>query len=174
MTPTNLSSLNVLFTLSESTTQQQKILHDIIDNVSFKKSATQSTLTHDFQSLLFYVLSHDVRDDQLESLLQENSVQSPELFTSVIASRRTELSKLMKKLSVEQLSSNYLKDFDWKLHLIIASDKCSMIRQPVLILSLQMSKDNTILLLEVTKDDLDMVLGEFDKIHNTLQKLVVF
>ena len=63
------------------------------------------------------------------------------------------------------ISQAQLLDFDWKLHVMLSSDKMSEIRQPVLALKLQTQaggQQAEDIEVEMTKEELDRVLKSMD------------
>ncbi len=107
----------------------------------------------------------------------ELSKDKVSLFVRVLEGRRAELINAAKQNTVSQISASYLQDFDWKVHLVLASDKCSNLREPSLLLNLYIKRENEEkareVLIELTKDELDQLLVQFDKIQSAAQKLII-
>lgn len=158
-------------------------LSELIEEQQMKQQDEPKLSLMEIQSILDaikmfiqHVMSRELSMEQISQELKNlalNSNDLVQLFVRVIEGRRNDLVKTMKKLTVSELSQAYLHDFDWKLHLVIASDKCSSIREPVLLLNLRVKKQNINrdILVELTRDDLDKILKDFDKIQTVLKTL---
>ncbi|KAL9653136.1 hypothetical protein ABK040_006352 [Willaertia magna] len=131
-------------------------------------------------AFIFKVMSLDLNKNEILKELQNLQLTNENqlnLITTVIESRRNELIKSMKEKTTSEISSSYLEDFDWKLNLIVSSDKCSTIREPIALLNFYIKSENNQkvkeILVELTKRDLDNLLLEFDKIQHYIQKITI-
>ncbi|KAG2373677.1 hypothetical protein C9374_011966 [Naegleria lovaniensis] len=130
-------------------------------------------------AFIFRVMSLDLSREMVTeelSALNFNPDQI-ELFLRVLEGRRAELSRSMKQKTITEISHSYLQDFDWKLNLVVASDKCSNIREPIVLLNLYVKSENENklkeILVELTRKDLDNILNEFGKIQHQIQKISI-
>jgi hypothetical protein len=198
---TDLKQIANLFQLLKKDTNETKyeqLIHNIIDTISGRgpgvrlnelideQQGTDTPLSLiEIQGIvdavkLFVqrVMSKELSTEDIKKELKALGVENDnhlQLIVRVIEGRRQDLTNTMQRLTVEQLSQAYLHDFDWKIHLVIASDKCSNIREPVLLLSLRIKKQlqNQDILVELTREDLDRILNDFAKVQNVLQKITM-
>ena len=100
------------------------------------------------------------------------------LVAGVLAGRAAELRSALEAQSAE-ISNAHLTDFDWSLRLVLASDKLSHIRTPVLLLKLFLARPGgeaepkREIVVELTKDELDALLADFKSVNAVLQKLAL-
>ncbi|KAF0974594.1 hypothetical protein FDP41_006626 [Naegleria fowleri] len=130
-------------------------------------------------AFIFRVMSLDLsRENITEELSALNfNPEQIEVFLRVLEGRRAELCRAMKQKTITEISHSYLQDFDWKLNLVVASDKCSNIREPIVLLNLFVKSENENklkeILVELTRKDLDHILNEFGKIQHQIQKISI-
>lgn len=95
------------------------------------------------------------------------------VVTAVLA-RKEEIKQKFAINSV-RLNDIYLVDFDWKVHVTLASDTVSQCREPLLLLSLRLGKNDNEnykeLILEMTRDDLDNFIAQLDTVNDEMVKL---
>lgn len=95
------------------------------------------------------------------------------VVTAILA-RKEEIRQKFASNSV-RLNDNYLVDFDWKVHVTLASDTVSQCREPLLLLSLRLGKNDNEnfkeLILELTRDDLDSFISQLETLNEELVKL---
>ncbi|KAL0485836.1 COMM domain-containing protein [Acrasis kona] len=149
-----------------------------------EQSEEQPSLTHlsdvitVVKAFVLRVTSRQLTDEQILQELKnlELSSENADILVNVLKSRRDEVNKSMVK-TVSQISASYLQDFDWKLHLVVASDKCTNFREPILLLNLYVKKENQDkadeVLVELNKSELDDLLSHFEKIQQVTKKLLV-
>lgn len=123
----NLENIKLLFELKE--VNHQQFIHDIIDSLCNKEPGL---LKHSvFNSNDFEIVQDSIKAVKsfiIQTLNIENlddfkakfknlslDVEKAKIFYATIQSRREEIQNYYKKNTVE-LSSSYLFDFDWKLH----------------------------------------------------------
>ena len=100
------------------------------------------------------------------------------LVAGVLAGRAAELRAALERQSAA-ISNAHLTDFDWSLRLVLASDKLSHLRQPVLLLKLFLARPGAEaeppreIVVELTKDELDALLADFKNVNGVLQKLAL-
>mmetsp|Transcript_15130 Transcript_15130/g.16831 ORF Transcript_15130/g.16831 Transcript_15130/m.16831 type:complete len:208 (+) Transcript_15130:9-632(+) len=116
----------------------------------------------------------------LESIVEDLtaagvSQDTIKLIATVISARKPEILKALSE-DCSSISNAHLQDFDWKLHLCMATDKLSTMREPLLIIKLVVKdvngKDNPILL-ELSTSELDDLVSKFDVINEELRKIQV-
>ncbi|EFC40894.1 predicted protein [Naegleria gruberi] len=199
----SLDLLSLLFSVStagsSSNIFHEQLLHSEVDKIcghgpsvdlkQYLSSEAQEQPSVDFTTVqkiltavdafIFRVMSLDLsRESIVEELLAcKLTAEQAEVFVRVLEGRRSELVRAMKYKCISEISHSYLEDFDWKLNLVVASDKCSNIREPIVLLNLFVKSENEQkvreVLVELTKKDLDNILSEFGKIQNQLQKISV-
>ncbi|GFQ67447.1 COMM domain-containing protein [Trichonephila clavata] len=80
--------------------------------------------------------------------------------------------KLVEK--THEISPAYLHNFDWKLKLTLASDKMAQINEPRLMLNLDISGDrDKTLCLDLSKDELKMLIETMEKANKAVQEFIV-
>ena len=99
----------------------------------------------------------------------------PAKLAKLIAGAVFEREAEIKRQLVEHLvaiSSSHMTDFDWSLRLTMATSHLSQVREPMLILTVYtvlLDGSNHEYTFEMTRDDLDRVLGLFAKIASEIQ-----
>jgi len=86
------------------------------------------------------------------------------VVASTFHSRKLDLSKAMRD-ATSAIAPAHLKDFDWKVQVMLSSDKISEIRQPVLSLKLTTESapgDTKDVVVEMTKEEADRVLRSME------------
>jgi len=61
----------------------------------------------------------------------------------VLSTNLSEIRRIFIVQSTSSISHSFLQDFDWKLQLAISSDKMSSIREPLLLLRMDIHHNNT-------------------------------
>ena len=93
----------------------------------------------------------------------------------MVRGRQAEDKGALERHAVE-ISNAHLTDFDWSLRLVLASDKLSHVRKPIVLLKLFLSNaDGSTrrdLIFELDKPELDKLLGDCSEINTVLQSLV--
>ena len=128
-------------------------------------------------AIIFRIMSLDLSRENITDELMTLKLTSDqiEVFLRVLEGRRSELVRAMQQKAITEISHSYLQDFDWKLNLVVASDKCSNIREPIVLLNLFVKSENENklkeILVEITRNDLDNILEEFGKIQHQIKKI---
>jgi hypothetical protein len=95
------------------------------------------------------------------------------VVTAILA-RKEEIRQKFGNNSV-RLNDNYLVDFDWKVHVTLASDTVSQCREPLLLLSLRLGKNDNEnfkeVIVELTRDDLDKLIAQLETVNEEVVKL---
>ena len=198
----SLELLPLLFQISVSSSQafsHELLLHSEIDKICghgpsidmklflspLDQQASEGTINFTtvqkilsaIDGFIFRVMSLDLSRESISEELVALTFthDQTDLFLRVLEGRRAELSRAMKQKTITEISHSYLQDFDWKLNLVVASDKCSNIREPIMLLNLFVKSENENklkeILVELTRKDLDNILSEFGKIQQQIQKI---
>ncbi|EGG14895.1 COMM domain-containing protein 8 [Cavenderia fasciculata] len=150
-------------------------------------SPTLQSIINNYISFINRVVGKELKKDQILQDLKTAGLNDEIaiVITDCIISRYQDIKReLTEKLSA--ISSSHLKDFDWKVNLVLASDKMNSVQENVLQLNLSINNQdnqttNTVnsdqklqqLLVELTKKDLDQLLATFDDINKVIQSLKV-
>lgn len=124
-----------------------------------------------FRSAISYDLSNEQLGADLETCGVPQKFVAP--IVSVLRSRVDELSQAL-RVAASRISSSYLSDFDWKLQTTVASKQLASFSEPKLLLSVATedpdgnAKEKII---ELTREDLDRLLGVFESIRAATQSL---
>ena len=73
-----------------------------------------------------------------------------------------------------RLSQEHLSDFDWKIKVVVASNKSAGIRNPLLQLALYLTDvdgGTREMLLELNKPELELFLSTLSKIREAMQRI---
>ena len=123
------------------------------------------------------VVGKDFDDEQIAAELQAGGLTA-ELHAAVVEvvrGRQTEVKAALERHAVE-ISNAHLTDFDWSLRLVLASDKLSHVRKPIVLLKLFLSDASGSarrdLIVELGKAELDKLLDDCSNINTVLQSLV--
>jgi len=79
-------------------------------------------------------------------------------------------------LQASTISKAYLKDFDWQVKLVMASDKISYSREPILRLTLTLVKDDQTtkdVVLELSKDEVGNFISSLNAANKVVKELKV-
>jgi len=85
--------------------------------------------------------------------------------------RKEEVKEVVRNEAV-MISDSHLVDFDWRLHLSLASDKIATFQQPLFLLQMKRNEGEDIVL-EFTKSELDGAIEKMEGIKETLVDLTV-
>eukprot|EP01114_Cavostelium_apophysatum_P021977 TRINITY_DN7816_c0_g1_i2.p1 TRINITY_DN7816_c0_g1~~TRINITY_DN7816_c0_g1_i2.p1 ORF type:complete len:190 (+),score=29.21 TRINITY_DN7816_c0_g1_i2:22-570(+) len=100
-----------------------------------------------------------------------------ESIVECVSSRREDILPALINSS-SHISQAHLQDFDWKLQLIVSSDKISTISEPVLLLDVHINESSAQpkkqILLELPKEDLDSLIEKLELINQNVQELKVY
>eukprot|EP00053_Salpingoeca_punica_P005268 m.53403 g.53403 ORF g.53403 m.53403 type:complete len:194 (-) comp13160_c0_seq1:566-1147(-) len=94
-------------------------------------------------------------------------------LTECIAARKTELSDALLR-ETASIASPVLTNFDWKLQMVMGSDKISSVRQSVVQLDLQVKQldgSHKHTQLEMDEQELDAFIAKLEEAHQTLSEL---
>eukprot|EP01027_Heterolobosea_sp_BB2_P000518 GEZU01000743.1.p1 GENE.GEZU01000743.1~~GEZU01000743.1.p1 ORF type:complete len:205 (-),score=47.07 GEZU01000743.1:22-636(-) len=167
----------------EDITDHEQFLHTVVDELCGRpsnKPASSYANAHEIiaaaKALMRQAVATNLDEGKLVADLEALAVPASGIpvVLSVLEVRRSDIRRALMEATVA-LSQSHLKDFDWKLQLILSSDKVSIMRQPLLLLNLYIydtKQANTReVLIELTKADLDNLLGTFAKIHEVIQSV---
>eukprot|EP01130_Rhizamoeba_saxonica_P014702 TRINITY_DN6441_c0_g1_i1.p1 TRINITY_DN6441_c0_g1~~TRINITY_DN6441_c0_g1_i1.p1 ORF type:complete len:205 (-),score=47.64 TRINITY_DN6441_c0_g1_i1:36-629(-) len=164
----------------ESTVGAAFFLHDAIEVMLHNQYREDSyseinpddldTLFGAYQLFVKQIVNHDISSQQIAEDLATVGVDEElvEDITRNIQARRSEV----KDRLTSATRQDDMIDFDWKLHLSVASDTVSDYRQPLLLLNMTTHVNGTAkeILLELTKADTDLLIQELENIKGTLVK----
>eukprot|EP00939_MAST-03C_sp_MAST-3C-sp1_P001917 g1917.t1 len=168
----------------------ERFVHRVIDDLCGRN--------HDFVVLYGRVISetttniHDLvegtkiftidsfGDDHSEETVAtalSNSTKLPEKLCQVVArtikGRTEEISRGLVRKATQGFSQAYLKDFDWSLRVALSSEKLSKLREPLLILSLYLTRldgSRTEHVVELTKPKFQELLNTLGEINGAMQR----
>jgi len=109
----------------------------------------------------YQLQSLDVKPDDRKIILECVEVRAKDVRESLTHNAST-------------LAKSYLKDFDWKLQIVLSDDKIAQSRTPLLRLSLILVGEDgkkRDLVLELPKEDLDKFINTLTDVNKSLQKL---
>ena len=152
------------------------VIDDLIGNKTnldaFKdKEAIKEVYNH----FITQCINLQLDKQKIESDLEKGGVEKNIIATisEVIISRYFEIKDY---LSDPKTTGTFLKDFDWKLHLSLSSDRLSTLSKPVLFLNLQLENENSEkndFLLELNRKDIDVFISTLEKLNSGMWKLQV-
>ena len=74
-----------------------------------------------------------------------------------------------------EISTAYLKAFDWKVHLSISSDRAAALNEPLALLQLRVARDSPLVsddvIIELTRDDLATLIDSLTAANGALAEL---
>jgi hypothetical protein len=104
------------------------------------------------------------------------SEDTTNLIWNAISARKPELRRALQNQH-SSLNQNFLQDFDWKIHLSLASGHISVQRKPLLLLNLKLNvneKDQTkSVTLEMTREELDGLISTLEDVNKEVSQLRV-
>jgi len=154
------------------------LIHGGFDNSPYSafKPADLQTILESFKIFISQSVSCGLTKEQmLADLASLGCAEDDSKFVvTAVLSRREEIRQKFSNSSVK-LNTSYLVDFDWKVHVTLASDTVSQCREPLLLLSLRLGKNDDEnfkeLILELTRDDLDKLIGQLETVNDEVIKL---
>eukprot|EP01132_Coremiostelium_polycephalum_P000525 gene525-663_t len=160
-------------------------IHNIIDQICgkivsfhhFSKLQSIEQLIDVYTLFVKNVVGRELKKENIIEDLKTANVNE-QYITSIsdcIISRFQDIKKeLTDKLS--KISSSSLSDFDWKMNVILASDRINVVQENVLLLNLTIdnhTQKKEQVMLELTKKELDQLLETFDNINQVVQSYKV-
>eukprot|EP01112_Ceratiomyxa_fruticulosa_P023503 TRINITY_DN9002_c0_g1_i1.p1 TRINITY_DN9002_c0_g1~~TRINITY_DN9002_c0_g1_i1.p1 ORF type:complete len:196 (-),score=46.00 TRINITY_DN9002_c0_g1_i1:96-683(-) len=137
------------------------------------------SLVNSYRAFYKQVVNNDLKKEQILSELKNGGVAEDKsiVLCDAIISRWGDVRKEAINNS-SAIGNTHLVDFDWKIHLVLSSDKIANVQQSKLLLNLYVTEplDPTKreeVLVELTKEELDQLLVTFGKINQTIQDLKV-
>eukprot|EP01080_Neovahlkampfia_damariscottae_P001126 gene1126-10640_t len=173
----SLSTIGYLSELKEVNTE--KFLNSIVDKILNRKSefieyyenndVNQINQIVEAFKVLFKKCLFFQNDEEVGKFINslEISKEDKKLIFQIFKLRKEELQSYFKN---SKISSSHLSDFDWKLQVILSSDKFSNIKEPILLLTLYIKTEDEEkeLLIELSYDDLNHLLNNFSRINQKL------
>eukprot|EP00468_Gymnochlora_sp_CCMP2014_P002061 CAMPEP_0167741636 /NCGR_PEP_ID=MMETSP0110_2-20121227/970_1 /TAXON_ID=629695 /ORGANISM="Gymnochlora sp., Strain CCMP2014" /LENGTH=178 /DNA_ID=CAMNT_0007625717 /DNA_START=1283 /DNA_END=1819 /DNA_ORIENTATION=- len=142
-----------------------KYLHRCVDELCGHQVDVElddMSLAKSCKNLFKHAVGEDMKLSEVTTALKECGCDAKviEYFGKVVEGRRKEIQNFLKD-SASEICPFSLKDFDWSLKTILASNRMSEMNQPVVGLSLSLKKPDgstAIRHLELTKEVLDNLL----------------
>ena len=122
------------------------------------------------------VLQKEVDRSALASLTAPLGAPHADAFADALYARYADARHALALRATSALSRAHLSDVDWKVHVTVASDKLSGMRQPALLLQLSVKhEDGTVepVLLELPPAQLDALLADLAPAQTAMQQLRV-
>jgi len=142
------------------------------------KTSDMETLLEGFKFFFKQIINLSISKEGIVSDLTKLNIAEEDqaiIITAIIA-RWEEIRHQLAKQSVT-LNKSYLVDFDWKVHLSMASSSLSIYREPLLLLTLFILNDDKTqkqIIMELTKDDLDTIIRNLEELNSESTKLKFF
>eukprot|EP01090_Pellita_catalonica_P001948 TRINITY_DN1164_c0_g1_i1.p1 TRINITY_DN1164_c0_g1~~TRINITY_DN1164_c0_g1_i1.p1 ORF type:complete len:201 (+),score=45.08 TRINITY_DN1164_c0_g1_i1:23-604(+) len=164
---------------------KKKFLHSILDGVSGRPKDWKSTLGDKFENIKPLVDGYSIfaikavgleyTGSQIADQLKKYNVNDEDIkiIVECLNVRGKDIRENLIK-DASTISKTYLKDFDWKIQIVLADDKISSSRIPILRLSLELVNDDGTtknLLLELAKEELDSLIDSLATANSGLRKL---
>ena len=159
------------------------LLHCIVDKVcgrtvSYKTFDTLYTLEEWFQltELLCEFFQSTSRDSLLKDDVYANlsglDEQKKDIFWAVFSVRRHQICDSLSNRTLG-ISRAQLKDFDWRVKLVLASDKLATIHQPLVSLDFDVKKHSTkqTVTVELNNDELKKLIASLEAANRAVQQL---
>eukprot|EP00002_Diphylleia_rotans_P025823 TRINITY_DN5126_c0_g1_i1.p1 TRINITY_DN5126_c0_g1~~TRINITY_DN5126_c0_g1_i1.p1 ORF type:complete len:202 (+),score=56.04 TRINITY_DN5126_c0_g1_i1:54-659(+) len=169
------------------TAQLTKFLHGALDALSgrgtagslaaYRSFAPMQELLHldaALQSLYRNVVRHRLTREQFAkdlTTLELDEATKVSIIDAVLG--RMEEVALYAAVDASQISRASLDDFDWKLQLILSSDKLADVKRPSAIVEFDICDVNgekSKKTLDLSKEELDTILSSFSQIQSTFNK----
>ena len=181
------------FLLTLQTQQQleavESFVHKVIDDMSGRKvdfvtlyasviSQTTTNIHTLVEEMKQCVIAYRGNENILKKMQESTSLPEKlcETVTKAIQAREDEIRKSIVRQTTNMFSNAYLCDFDWSVRVALASENMSNTKENLLILTLYLEDVNGAKkehVMEFTKDEFKIFLGEMAKIQTSAQKLLV-
>eukprot|EP01121_Diplochlamys_sp_Union-15-3_P007976 TRINITY_DN2077_c0_g1_i1.p1 TRINITY_DN2077_c0_g1~~TRINITY_DN2077_c0_g1_i1.p1 ORF type:complete len:207 (+),score=37.97 TRINITY_DN2077_c0_g1_i1:68-688(+) len=158
----------------------ETFLHNIADSFITKQFNTKryeqypadqlNTIAEAFKLFFKQSLSLKLTKEQMAKDLQTAGVPEDfiKLILDVFTARKEDIRRELTN-DTAKVSGAYLLDFDWKLHMSLASDRIAFQREPLLIVSLSVVDEGSTtpktIVFELNKNELDSFISELDAIN---------
>ncbi|GFX11507.1 COMM domain-containing protein 8, partial [Trichonephila clavipes] len=159
----------------------QKLIHHLVDLFCGQKTVLYESFADVWTLLEWWDLIRNSEKFFLHYYSSSETAASlsslPQAFSNALndclSVRSSDLkNKLLEK--THEISPAYLHNFDWKLKLTLASDKMAQINEPRLLLNLDISGDrDKTLCLDLSKEELKMLIETMDKANKAVQDFIV-
>eukprot|EP01089_Gocevia_fonbrunei_P012188 TRINITY_DN2807_c0_g1_i1.p1 TRINITY_DN2807_c0_g1~~TRINITY_DN2807_c0_g1_i1.p1 ORF type:complete len:190 (+),score=33.73 TRINITY_DN2807_c0_g1_i1:88-657(+) len=164
-----------------------RFLNAVVDDISGRPLDWQKafganynaveTIIDAYRSYMIRAVGLELQKPEIQKQLKSFGVSDADsvVIIETITVRSSDIREgLIRQAS--NIGKSNLKDFDWKLQLVMASDKISTSRIPLVRLSLTLANGNGTtkdVVLELSKHDLDRFIHSLLEVNKGLQKLRV-
>ncbi|XP_069129412.1 COMM domain-containing protein 8-like [Argopecten irradians] len=164
--------------------QVSSLLHSLVDGVCHRCQPSYQeysdvwslqqwwSVVDTYQSVIKAAVRGAHTKDMIYQELQAMSEDLKQIVVDVINSRREEVqSQLLTE--THNISQAVLSDFDWKVKLIMSSDKISSVQEPVVSLDLDVGvgEENKIHSIELNKEELSKLINSLEGANKVVQQL---
>ncbi|OWF44220.1 COMM domain-containing protein 8-like [Mizuhopecten yessoensis] len=164
--------------------QVSSVLHTLVDGVCHRCQPSYQdyskvwslqqwwSVVDMYQSLIKAAVRESFTKDRIYQELGALSEDLKQTVVDVVNSRRDEIQNQL-MAETHNISQAVLSDFDWKVKLIMSSDKISSVQEPVVSLDLDIGsgQDNTIHSIELNKEELDKLISSLEGANKVVQQL---
>mmetsp|Transcript_34898 Transcript_34898/g.64603 ORF Transcript_34898/g.64603 Transcript_34898/m.64603 type:complete len:153 (-) Transcript_34898:377-835(-) len=139
------------------------------------KLEEESSLTKASQKLLKDVVSSGLKDEEVKKVLEKTGCdeKTQGAFTTVLEGRRRDIKHHLEQ-NVSAIFPSYLKDFDWSLKTVVASDRLAEISEPVVVLTLCLKNTDgseNLKRVELNKTSLEKLLSTCSSANKVVRQL---
>ncbi|XP_033742296.1 COMM domain-containing protein 8-like isoform X1 [Pecten maximus] len=163
---------------------QITLLHTLVDGVCHRCQPSYQeysdvwslqqwwSIVDTYQSLIKAAVRGALTKDMINQELGALSEDLKQIVVDVINSRREEIQDQLLG-ETHNISQAVLSDFDWKVKLIMSSDKISSVQEPVVSLDLDigLGQDSKIHSIELDKDELGKLISSLEGANKVVQQL---
>ena len=160
-----------------------KLLHGVADGITSRLSVTYSTFSEvwtleewfevidETTTLLKSCVRNSTDKESIFKSLDGLDENLKDSFVTVLKVREGEIQRALKDKSVT-VSNKHLQDFDWKVKLVLASDKLANIQEPVAALDLDVKSGDKSesVNLELDKDQLKSLITSLEAANRAVQQ----
>ncbi|XP_060070230.1 COMM domain-containing protein 8-like [Ylistrum balloti] len=164
--------------------QVSSVLHTLVDGVCHRCQPSYQdysevwslqqwwNVVDAYQSLIKAAVRDALTKDMIYQELGSLSEDLKQVVLDVINSRRDEVQNQLLG-ETHNISQAVLSDFDWKVKLIMSSDKISSVQEPVVSLDLDVGagQDSKIHSIELNQDELGKLISSLEGANKVVQQL---
>ncbi len=124
------------------------------------------------------VVGSEIKMEEVGKALESSGLDTKQsqAFQAVVEARRKDVKAFLDQ-DASSISPSTLKDFDWSLKMVMASDKLAEIANPTLVLSLDLKGSDgssKLVQFELSKESLDKLLSTCGDITKVVRQLTHF
>jgi hypothetical protein len=165
----------------------QRQLHAIVDEICGRTRADMpagvpglDAATADaLRQVVIQAVGQGLKKEALAEQLAHAKLEAAaaRVVAEVVHARRAEMERALRERVVE-VAPSHLRDFDWSVRLVLASDRISSMREPRLLLNLQLAHADPSapprhVAVELARDDLDRLLASLERAASQVQELQI-